>query len=100
MFCYFLERSMKYILMVIVFILCIGRGYSFNNIAYVEVNNDALSNISCYLLSSTAVTMKSRPFFSTAVIFAANINAFDPKNPNNCTPTGSCLLYTSPSPRD
>jgi hypothetical protein len=46
------------------------------NVADVEVNNNALSNAGCYVLSDSR-----RPFFSTAVIFAANINGENANRP-------------------
>jgi hypothetical protein len=46
------------------------------NVAYVEVNDNALSNVGCYKQSKT-----NKPFFDIAVIFAANINGSDPNAP-------------------
>jgi hypothetical protein len=46
------------------------------NTAYVEVNDNALANAGCYLLSNDRV-----PFFDMAAIFAANINGDDPNDP-------------------
>jgi len=46
------------------------------NVAYVEVNDNALSNAGCYKLSKA-----NKPFFDIAAIFAANINGDDPNNP-------------------
>jgi hypothetical protein len=46
------------------------------NVAYVEVNDHALSNAGCYSLTSP-----QRPFFDVAVIFAANISGNDPNDP-------------------
>ncbi len=51
--------------------------YAFRNIAYVEVNQNALSNVGCFIQDTT-----NKPFFDTAVIFSANIHGADPNNPN------------------
>ena len=50
--------------------------YAFRNVAYVETNTNALSNVSCFVQSDT-----KKPFFDTAVIFAANIHGTDPNKP-------------------
>jgi GH18 family chitinase len=46
------------------------------NVAYVEVNDNALSNAGCYTLAGNKT-----PFFNMAMIFAANINGDDPNRP-------------------
>lgn len=47
-----------------------------NNMAYVEVNTNALSNVGCYLRASNKI-----PYFSMAAIFAGNINGDEPNSP-------------------
>jgi GH18 family chitinase len=46
------------------------------NVAYVEVNNNALSNVGCYTLANNGTQ-----FFNITMIFAANINGNNPNNP-------------------
>jgi GH18 family chitinase len=46
------------------------------NMAYVEVNDNKLSNTGCYLRADNA-----KPFFNMVGIFAANINGSDPNKP-------------------
>jgi hypothetical protein len=46
------------------------------NIAYVEVNSNALSNVGCYTLEKNKTK-----FFDIATIFAANISGDDPNDP-------------------
>lgn len=49
--------------------------YAFENVAYVETNSNALSNVACFVDSQT-----QKPFFDTAVIFALNVDGSDPNN--------------------
>jgi hypothetical protein len=46
------------------------------NMAYIEVNDHALSNVACYKRPTD-----NKPFFDIASIFAANINGTDPNRP-------------------
>ena len=46
------------------------------NMAYVEVNSNALANVGCYLNSVT-----NQPFFGISAIFAGNINGTSPNAP-------------------
>lgn len=46
------------------------------NTAYVEVNDNKLSNVGCFVRADNA-----KPFFTMATIFAANINGNDPNQP-------------------
>ncbi|OAJ33875.1 glycosyl hydrolase family 18 protein [Piscirickettsia salmonis] len=50
--------------------------FSFENVAYVETNDNALKNMACFVDSKTG-----KAFFDTAVIFAANINGTNPNKP-------------------
>jgi hypothetical protein len=50
--------------------------FAFKNTAYVETNSNALKNVGCFVDATT-----NKPFFNTAVIFAANINGTDPNKP-------------------
>lgn len=52
--------------------LCNG-AFAFSNMAYVEVNSNALKNVACFQLSASQT-----PFFDMASIFAANINGESP----------------------
>ena len=59
--------------------------YAFENIAYVETNDNALSNVGCFMQTLKANDGKNsykKPFFDTAIIFAANIHGVDPNNPS------------------
>ncbi|MCL9780766.1 glycosyl hydrolase family 18 protein [Vibrio sp. S4M6] len=59
--------------------------YAFNNVAYVETNDNALSNVACFVQtqkSQDGKTSYTTPFFNEAVIFAANIHGSDPNNPS------------------
>ncbi len=49
---------------------------AFTNMAYVEVNSNAFSNVACFYLDKTR-----KPLFDMASIFAANINGDNPNEP-------------------
>lgn len=63
-------------LLIVIFVTSSAFAQNLFNMAYVEVNDNALSNVGCYTLSSNKT-----PFFSMATIFAANINGDDPNDP-------------------
>ena len=65
----------------------------------IEVNNDGQS-LTANLVAPPEITASSIP---TGFVVPASLNAFangDPVDENYALPGGSCLLYTSPSPRD
>ena len=63
-------------LVMVVFFFASGlSAYAFENIAYVETNDTALSNAGCFTLAN------GQPFFSEVVIFAANIHGKSVNSP-------------------
>lgn len=69
-------RKVSIVLLVVFMLGAITASLAFRNVAYVEVNTHALSNVGCFVRTSTG-----KPFFDTAVIFAANIHGQTPNDP-------------------